>query len=536
MRSLAPSFAKLLENRQRRPAYKIYSWDPTKTTMSAVVSAPSNFHWSIPEPLDLTPYVNEVSWSEQRLQFNVIDPDGRFHPDTGHFRRHLQDAAIIRLVEGDDAIPEEDWIITFTGQVHGQVGWRRGRESGQSLARVTVFERGATQAFRRRKITTKEYTVGTDLGVALKDIYTVFMGMTPKEVRIPEVIGRQFKHRVNQLSQVTPWEGISTILEVVCHYPRFDGEGKLVAVNKNLNRPPDRVLEDYTQFVEIDVPERSQDAINKVIVTFLDSQLERVDAPYQLLGTAQVTTGFFSMKEELECWWSDDHKQRADKTHMKIIKSVNSGLLPVGTETYTQVDEFHGLIEVHIHVWVPILATVMLATYLAAAYKPDKVSGGQPVQVSPMSGYGFTLPIGFTIPWGRVVQAICLIGILLIMMSIGSAQYEVWGVPYDYAYLEKKSIAIEEGLDYWLENEKEIKNDFIGTHDQADTVAITELIWEKCMANPRRYIIEDDPRLEPGDILALPDGRKIVITSLSKKLSRGHVVSLTVDGGKVLTA
>jgi hypothetical protein len=86
------------------------------------------------------------------------------------------------------------------------------------------------------------------------------------------------------------------------------------------------------------------------------------------------------------------------------------------------------------------------------------------------------------------------------MMSIGSAQYEVWGTPYDYAYLEKKSIAIEDGLDYWLENEKEIKNDFIGTHDQADTVAVTELIWEKSLSWPRRYVIEDDPSLEPGDI------------------------------------
>ncbi|MFZ5451603.1 MAG: hypothetical protein ACOZF2_07005 [Thermodesulfobacteriota bacterium] len=129
-----------------------------------------------------------------------------------------------------------------------------------------------------------------------------------------------------------------------------------------------------------------------------------------------------------------------------------------------------------------------------------------------------------------------MIGILLIMMSIGSAQYEVWGTPYDYAYLEKQSVAIEEGLEYWLENEKEIKNDFIGTHDQADTIAVTELIWEKSLSRPRRIAIEDDPALEVGDIVALPDGRKILVTALNKKIKRGEVPTLVIDGGKVMTA
>lgn len=535
MRSLSPAFQEVIESRRRRPAYKLYAWNPWETTISQVVSAPSNHHWSIPEPFDLTPYASEISWSDKKLSFTLVDPGGWFHPDTGSFRGYLQDAAIIRLVEGDEVLEEEDWLTTFTGQIHGQVGWRRSRRTGQSVANITIFNRAETQAFKRRKITTKEYTAGTDLGVALYDICETFMGLTPKEICIPEVIGRQFKHKVNQLSQVTPWEGITSILEVVCYQPWFDGEGKLTAINKNLNRNPALVLEDYTRFVEVEVPERSQDAINKVVVIFLDSRLERVDGPHQILGTAQVTTGFFSLKEELETWWSEDHKQRADATYMKVIKSVNSGILPVGTEDYVQVDEFHGLITVQIHVWVPILATVMIAEYLLASLMPDKTQGGQPVQVSTITGSGITLPFGWTMSLGRIIQAQALISILLIMMSIGSAQYEVWGTPYDYAYLEKQSIAIEDGLNYWLENEKEIKNDFIGTHDQADTIAVTELIWEKSLSWSRRIVIEDNPALEPGDIIAIPDGRKIVITGLSKKIKRGEVVDMVVEGGKVLT-
>lgn len=522
MRNLSPGFRSVLESRRRRPAYRLYAWDPGTTTISAVSSAPDSNHSSIPEPLDLTPYASDLDWSDKKLSFTIVDPGGLFHPDTGANQGYLRDGAILRLVEGDETLEEDDWLTTFTGQVHGQVGWRKSRRTGQVTARVTVFGRGENQAYKRRKITTREYTAGTDLGVALHDVAETFMGLTHAEILIPQVLGRVFMHKTNQLSQVSPWEGVEALLQVVCCLPLFNGEGRLTCLDKNLQRPPMKVLEDYAQFFELEVPERSQDGVNKVKVTFLDSQMERVDGPYQCLGTAQVTTGFFSLGEELDAWWSEDHKQRADGTSLKVVKSVNSGVLPVGEESYEEVDEFHGRITVTIHVWVPILATAMLAEYLAAAFIPDDVVVG--------------IGTGFTIPVGRVVQAQAMIGILLIMMSIGSAQYEVWGTPYDYAYLEKQSVAIEDGLEYWQENEKEIKNDFIGTHDQADKVAVTELVWEKTQNAPRRLALEDDPSLEPGDILVLPDGRRIVIMALSKKIKRGEVPVLVIDGCKVVAA
>ncbi|MDD5640024.1 MAG: hypothetical protein PHX53_00130 [Syntrophales bacterium] len=549
MRNISAAMQRVIEGGLRRPAYKIYAWDPTAVTISAVVSAVGIL--SDPAPVDLTPYASELSWSDRQFAFTLVDPKALFHPDFGEYRKYLMDAAIVRLLEGDETVHEADWTVTFTGQVHGQIGWSKSRSGPKMTSRVTVFGRGETQAFKRRKVTSKEYTVGTDLGIALYDMCETFLGLTKNEMRIPFTLGRQFKHKVNQLSQVTPWDGISSLLEVVCYQPYFDGEGKLSYINKSLHRPSARLYENGERIVELNVPERSQDAINKVTVTFLDSQLERVDGPYQKLGQAQVTTGFFSMHEKLECWWSEDHKQRAIGTSMKVIKSVNSGLLPVGSERYTQVDEFHGQIDVDISVWVPILATVMLAEYLLAAKAPDRTS--QTVVTVP--GMGSTLiapPMGgpvegvitvnpttlgqWTISVGRVLQAQALIGILLIMMSLGSAQYEVWGTPYDYAYLEKKSIAIEDGLDYWLENNLDIKNDFIGTHDQADIIAMTELIWQKCLGAPRKIAVADDPRLEIGDIIGLPDGRKVVITGMSKTIKRGEVSTLVLDGGKVFTA
>ena len=71
--------------------------------------------------------------------------------------------------------------------------------------------------------------------------------------------------------------------------------------------------------------------------------------------------------------------------------------------------------------------------------------------------------------------------IMLIMMSVGSAQYDIYGTSYDMAYCEKQSVAVEDGLEYWEENQKEIKNDFLGSYEQADSVAMTELIWKNLM-------------------------------------------------------
>ena len=556
MRQIPSVLKAAFDSPMRRPALKVYAWDPSTITISQLVSATSNHTDELPDPLDLTPYISDITWSNTQLAFTLTDPADWFHPDTGQYRGYLKDAAIIRLVEGDEAVPNEEfWINTFTGQIHGQVGWKKNRKDPLMEATITAYDRGQTQSFKRRLITSTQYTVGTDIGIALSDIILTFMGMTAAESRVPPVIGRQFQHQVNQLCQVAPWDAISAILEVVCDIPFFDGDGRLAYINMNLQRSPDKILTDYDEFAEFEVPENNQDAVNEVTVTFLDAELERVDSYVQKLGDAQVTTGFFSMHEKLPCWWSDDHSQRADSTYMKVIKSVNSGLLPVGTERYTQEDLFHGQIDVDISVWVPILATVMIMEYLAAALIPDKtapISSANlepiPVIVAPGGGAGTIAPgtclvsqltptpvAGFTIPWGRIIQAQASAGIMLIMMSMGSAQYEIWGTPFDFAYLEKQSIAIVDGLDYWLENNLDIKNDFIGSFDQADVVSMTNLIWQQSQSLPRRITIKDDPTLEPGDIVALPDGRQIVINTLQKRIQRGEISSVIIDGGKVLT-
>ncbi len=120
------------------------------------------------------------------------------------------------------------------------------------------------------------------------------------------------------------------------------------------------------------------------------------------------------------------------------------------------------------------------------------------------------------------------------MMCLGTGQYEIWGTPYDYVYLEKDSVAYVAGLEYFEENPKEIKNDFIGSHERADALAICELTWEQSLGNPRKITLTNDLSLELGDIFALPDGKKFCITNMSKTIKRGEVPLLNLECFKVL--
>ncbi len=78
------------------------------------------------------------------------------------------------------------------------------------------------------------------------------------------------------------------------------------------------------------------------------------------------------------------------------------------------------------------------------------------------------------------------------MMCIGTGQYEIWGTHYDYVYLKSRRSLSECNIPYWQENERVIKNDFLGTQEQADAIALLELIWEKSKCYPRKLTIQDD--------------------------------------------
>lgn len=552
MRTLPAALEQALSSGTRRPAYKVLVW--TQSDYTAVITG------SYTEtPFDLTPYVTGIRWTPEQLVLDLTDPAGDLHPDYGAYRDRLAPGVIVRLLEGDRRVSETAWVVTFTGKVKGQYGYSYSRAERAWRGQVQVFWRGAEQAWRRRKITTREYTVGTDLGIAVSDILDL-LGVTAPERRIPDVLGRVFYHKTNQLAQVTPWEALETLLLPPYLVPCFDGEGRFAAYSKQVARVPDLVWPDYSRIYRVEAAAQAGDPVNKVVVKYLDSNLTEIEGEYQVLGRASITTGFFTMKEELDCYWSEDRKQRAKNTSLKVIKSINDNLLPVGSEEYQEIDEYHGRITITINAWVPTLAGASLAAYLALAAQPDKTesvatnkapvvlsapgevnlvapTGGGPVTGTvtiPSGGIVTTEDTGFTIPWGRIAEATALAGILLIMMSLGSAQYEIWGVPYDLVYLEREQIAVEDGVNYWEENEVKLENDFIGTQEAAEAIAISELHYQRSAFQARRIICDDLPGLEIGDIIRLPEEGNYFVTGLSKQIRPGEVPKLEITCFKIL--
>jgi hypothetical protein len=546
MRAIPFALESLLKSKKRIPAYKLYAYNPAVDSYTKVITQNAST-----TPIDITENCSEISWSMTELSFTLKDKTGDYNPDTGVYKDYLSDGCILRLKEGDIRLPESEWLWTFTGAIKGQLGWLKNRKNRTLEAKVTAYSRENTLAFKRRKMTSKEYTVGTDMGIMFADLAEK-LGLTAGEVRVPGVFGTYFTHKINQVSQITPWDAFVAILEVMMQVPIFDGEGKLSSYRKNMNRPSDITFNDESFVHTYEVVSRTDDAINKVIVTFLDSNLTKVEGPNQKLGDASITTGFFTFEEKLKCFWSEDRKQRASGTVLKVIKGVNDNLLPVGTESYAQNDEYSGTITITVSVWVPTLATAMLIAYVALAWIPD---GTVPIGSSSIVNWPSTvvgafavtdMPVtvvqvtpepdhGWTIPWGRVGQAAALIGILAIMMSLGSAQYEIWGFPYDMAYIEKRTIAIVNGTEYYEECELNIKNDFIGIHNLADMIAACELTFQVSKACPRKLVIDDFLGLEIGDIIQIYDGRKVFILDMKKTIKRGQNPTLEITGFKVRT-
>lgn len=527
MRPLSDAFENLLYKGWRQPAYKLLAFDPAQDSLSAVVTGTQT-----QTPFDLTPYCTSLSWSPAQLTFTLADPQKIFHPDKGASRQYLADSAIIRLVEGDVRLPQSEWINSFTGCIKGQIGWQNNRSQQILQAKVTVFSRDNAQGLKRRLVTTPSYTVGTDVGKPFYDLAMSYIGMSAREIRVPAVLGLQLRSQITQFCQMAPWDALTKILEAVGQVPFFDGDGRLACWNKNMHRAPDRILTNGKYILDDQIPANTQDNINYIRVNFLDSQLTQVTGPYQKIGSAQITTGFFTMQEKLNCFWSKDGTQRAYGTEMKVMKSVNSGLLPVGTESYEQIDDFHGVITVDIGPWVPGLIGIDLAAYVyGQMHHQDEV-------VVPLGSTGWTIPLG------RLLSATELMAIMIIMASLGSAQYEIWGYPYDFVYLKQHSEAIESTLDaqgnpqaipYYQQNQRQIDNDLIGSFDQADTIALTELTWEKSKCYPRNLVMEDDPALEIGDIVQLADGRKFLIQDMNKNIQRGEVPTLQINAIKVMT-
>ena len=499
----------------QRPKFKLLSYDISQAsgeTWGAIISGTAT-----QTPVDLTDDVSQIQWSYDRLTITLADDVGLYHPDNGSRRCEIGPGRGIRLLEGAENVPEDEWIPIFSGPIQGPYGWTQNR-GGVPTVSVNAFTRDTNQAWNRRSVTSLEYSVGADWANMFYNIAQDVMGLEANEVTVPSTWNLAFDKNSNQIVNIPPWEGLVALAQGNFNRIWFNGNGQLASYPFTLDRV-DKVLDDNKEINKYSQPGNNSEVINKVVVTYIDNVLSKVKGARQSLGTANITTGFFDLETKLDVFYSEDKKQRAENVELVVKNSINQNDLgiSIGTETLEVNDEFGGELIITVDAFVTGLAVAGIAGILASSAIGDTVVGQG---------------AGITIPTGRIVEGVSIVSVLLAMMILGTGVYEIFGEPFDYAFLEKQAIAILDNQPFWEEKQKDIRNDFISTEDHAHSLALNELLFEQSLGHPRAMVLQNDPRIEKGDILQLANGTKFFVQAASKTITRGGTVQLNLQGFK----
>lgn len=389
--------------------------------------------------------------------------------------------------------------------------------SGNKSLTLTLRSRDSTTHWRSTRQVTDIYPVATPLSVIAYDVATN-MGLTNEEIMFGETSVTTV-HTNTQLADLTAWEMLEKLGEPLGAQPFINARGVLKVISRDTLRDADIQL--TTERIISVTAAKSRPPLTAVRVLWLDPGLTKVSQQDQRLASATITAGFFQLKQKKRIHFSEDGTQRADNTHLVITQSANSGVLAaiakVCDEDYDQISTTEGKITLTTKAWVPGLVGVEIAGLIASSYIGDGVP---------------TAP-GETVPVGRVVEAISTVGILTTMASIGTGMYEVWGTPYDFVHTRNRTEAYNDLAQEWMTNEVEIENDFVMDEPMAQAYAIRELLYRSRASSSFNVSIVDDPRIEPGDILELPDESRLYVTNYRRDISSGSSAVLDVEGFRI---
>ena len=461
-------------------------------------------------PFDLTPYIQAIEFATESIRIQLADEVALlFHPDAGALRATIGSGRAIRLKEGFEGLAESEWLWTFSGTIEGSYSWTYDRGNTIDVS-FTVYSRGNNQAWKRRNVTSRNFTVGSDWSSMFMNIAKDVMMLADNEVDVPAPWHVLFDKNSSQVVNYPPWDAMEQLLWGISARPWFNGEGKLDLIPLTQERLSQTLSDDkYLQRYES--RSGSSETINKVILRYLSNTLSRVEGTDQILGTAVITAGFILNSRSQDVWYSDERKTRSDNPRLIVLQSVNTSFLPVGEESMTKFDEFHSRIDVEVPIWAGIILLILLVSY-----------------VSLQAGFNF---LGDLVG-ANVAAALILVAILLLMSTIGTGSYEVWGTPYEMVYLEQQAIAMKAGTEFWQEREKEIRNDFISSPEQAQPLVLTQLHYEVMKEQPRTLTMRYDPRIEPGDIIELSSTVRVYVEDIKRGMRRGTVdpLVMTVNG------
>ena len=392
--------------------------------------------------------------------------------------------------------------------------------TGERSLSITARSRDASPAWRESPRTTPDYPQGTRLDVIARDVARS-LPLNDSEILLP-VIGVTTAMSSTQMGDISAWQMLETLLLPGGLRPATDALGRLRTWSADIMRASDIVLPEE-RLLSV-TGGRSRPPITRLQVKWLDPTLTRVEQQDRVLANANITAGFFQLKQQQDVWFSEDHTQRARDTRLVVMQSANSGLLHVCSEDYELVGavggegDLHGKIVLRTAVWVPLLAIDAVYEFVRASFIPDDVYA---------YGWGRTFPIG------RVIQAVSEAIILVIMMSIGTGVYEVWGIPYDYVHGRNTTEAYDLNAPPGIDKVQVVESDLLMSEEHAQAVAQREFLYAVFSANSYGLTMVDDLRVQVGDIIELPDATRVFVTGLQRDLTHGAAAVLEVEGFQV---
>jgi hypothetical protein len=378
---------------------------------------------------------------------------------------------------------------------------------------VSSRTRDGLEGWRTARATSPLFGQGTNYRAMMVRICDVIMGTSePEHNFLP--INLTVPHSNVQFSGTTPWDMLEEIASAAGMEPFVDVKNVVRTFRYDTMRVHDIAVSNAS-IVEFGTARQlSSSAVGSFRLTWLDPLLKKKFQTSQVLGTATLTAGFFKGFVTQEVWYSQDRRQRAENTFMRVIDSVNDGGLglEVATESYRPIDPFYGQIVLTTAWWVPTLYTVALIALLVYDQIPDAVVGT------------------VTVPVGRVVHGIALVVILGITMSIGTGNYEVWGEPYDYVHAKNTTVVQACNLNFHYMSREELDTSLVVSEAHAQEMAVQLLTYRLAANYELQVRLLDDPRIEKGDILLFADGSRMMVSGFSNDFSRGSEAVMSVTG------
>ena len=535
-RALSASLDAIMLAERREPAFTILIYDirstssaPTPTVINDVVLFNLGLGLPLPAivgPRDFTDDVIQIEFSENAgdyvnqgisssgITLQVSDPvedlDPVENPAPGN-GRWLRQGNVIVVIEGDEQVPEAQWVTTFTGRIRGQPGQDFNRTTATAVLSVRASSREVD--FLRRENTTRNFTQATPFQTMAEEIAETDMGLDLDEIDLPTFGVRLTKFTSTQFVMESPLTSISKIMFPDGFMPRFEGDGRLGATSGSITKGATRVYTEFELPVTIRRPILEFNGTNSVEILGLDSELTKVTQERQLLAEAGITTGFFSRDIDIPVAWSEDQTQQAENVSFVVLNSIGDSPIAFGTEDFSEnIQSDGGSVNGEIAVNGSIGAGIALIGLIVGAWLLSLAI----LDVAPPTG-------GPVAPTGRSVTVFAGKAIMFILGQTGRGEYRLIGIPYEYVFQELRAVAQIAGIRSEDRQELSIENHLLNTQADVDEVAERVLRRERSKQNLRTIEMIHDLKLEPDDVFAVGAGldeRRYMIQSIQRRLLR----------------